>query len=115
MLVYDSVSGTDELNLGTSKGKVLSARDFAAADVVLTTYETLQKDVHHQADVKSYGLRKAKKYEVRGRQLCKISSLLPASVHSVRQNTWPVIHRKCSDRISFVHTNVQQRLYFIKL
>jgi len=86
VLVYDSVSGTDQLNLGTSKGKTLSARDFAAADIVLTTYETLQKDVHHQSDVKSYRLRHAKKYEVRSRQICVTPPLLPASSHSTLRN-----------------------------
>ena len=56
-------AGLDAERGAPSKG--LSARDFAAADVVLTTYETLQKDVNRQGNITTYALRQAKKYEVR--------------------------------------------------
>ncbi|EIE26712.1 hypothetical protein COCSUDRAFT_59229 [Coccomyxa subellipsoidea C-169] len=61
VLVYEH-AGLDAERGAPSKG--LSARDFAAADVVLTTYETLQKDVNRQGNVTTYALRQAKKYEV---------------------------------------------------
>lgn len=62
MLVYEH-AGLDAERGAPSKG--LSAHDFASADVVLTTYETLQKDVNRQGNVTTYALRQAKKYEVR--------------------------------------------------
>ena len=45
---------------------VVSAQDLAAADVVLTTYDVLKRDVHHQADPDSQGktFRTRKRYEV---------------------------------------------------
>lgn len=49
---------------------VVSAQDLAAADVVLTTYDVLKRDVHHQADPDQQGrtFRTRKRYEV---PLCK--------------------------------------------
>ncbi len=46
---------------------VVSAQDLAAADVVLTTYDVLKRDVHHQADPDHGGrtFRTRKRYEVR--------------------------------------------------
>ena len=45
---------------------VVSAEDLAAADVVLTTYDVLKRDVHHQADPNQLGktFRTRKRYEV---------------------------------------------------
>ncbi|KAL3154030.1 hypothetical protein ABBQ32_013581 [Trebouxia sp. C0010 RCD-2024] len=45
---------------------VVSAQDLAAADVVLTTYDVLKRDVHHQADPdqQSKTFRTRKRYEV---------------------------------------------------
>ena len=46
-------------------GAPVSALDLAAADIVLTTYDILRRDVHHQPDleVPTCGLRRRKKYE----------------------------------------------------
>ena len=46
---------------------MLSPHDLASADIVLTTYDTLQKNFHRVRDENSrtYSLRRAKKYEVR--------------------------------------------------
>ena len=47
---------------------VVTAAELAAADVVLTTYEVLRRDVHQQpaAGVAAdYAMRRRKKYEVR--------------------------------------------------
>ena len=60
VLVYEHVS-SDSIHGAPSRG--LSARDFAAADIVLTTYETLQKDVNRQGNIRTYSFRQAKKYE----------------------------------------------------
>lgn len=60
VLVYEHIS-SDSIHGAPSRG--LSARDFAAADIVLTTYETLQKDVNRQGNIKTYSFRQAKKYE----------------------------------------------------
>ncbi len=45
---------------------VVSAEDLAAADVVLTTYDVLKRDLHHQADPDQQGktFRTRKRYEV---------------------------------------------------
>ena len=45
---------------------VISAADLAAADIVLTTYDVLKRDVHHQADPELQGktFRTGKRYEV---------------------------------------------------
>ena len=45
---------------------VVSAQDLASADVVLTTYDVLKRDVHHQADPDQQGktFRTRKRYEV---------------------------------------------------
>ena len=46
---------------------VVTAADLAAADVVLTTYEVLRRDIHQQAGPGAgadYAMRRRKKYEV---------------------------------------------------
>lgn len=46
---------------------VVTAAELAAADVVLTTYDVLRRDVHQQPspnDVKEYAMRRRKRYEV---------------------------------------------------
>ncbi|KAK9810177.1 hypothetical protein WJX72_006177 [[Myrmecia] bisecta] len=45
---------------------VVTAKDLAAADIVLTTYDVLRRDVHHQPDPQhdQRTLRRRKKYEV---------------------------------------------------
>lgn len=53
--------------LGRHSGQgVVSAEDLAGADVVLTTYDVLKRDVHHQADPELQGktFRTRKRYEV---------------------------------------------------
>lgn len=47
-------------------GPAISAASLAAADIVLTTYDVLARDLHHQPDLeeRSYALRRQKKYEV---------------------------------------------------
>jgi len=45
----------------------VSPADLAAADVVVTTYNTLAKDIYHQPDITQdviYNLRHKRKYEV---------------------------------------------------
>ncbi len=46
---------------------MLSPHDLASADIVLTTYDTLQKDSHRVRDEnsRSYSFRHARKHEVR--------------------------------------------------
>ena len=59
MVLYQGQSRT----LGN---KVVTASDLACADVVLTTYDALARDLHHRPDpdVHDYPLRRPKKYEV---------------------------------------------------
>lgn len=55
---------------------VVTAGDLAAADVVLTTYEVLRRDIHQQpaaSDSGDYCMRNRKKYEVRSHRHCSIS------------------------------------------
>ena len=54
---------------------VVTAADLAAADVVLTTYEVLRRDIHQQAGPGAgadYAMRRRKKYEV---STCHVASL----------------------------------------
>ena len=54
---------------------VVTAANLAAADVVLTTYEVLRRDVHQQAGPGAgadYAMRRRKKYEV---STCHAASL----------------------------------------
>ncbi|CAL8467045.1 g6581 [Coccomyxa elongata] len=68
VLVYEHVS-SDSIHGAPSRG--LSARDFAAADIVLTTYETLQKDVNRQGNIRTYSFRQAKKWCITGTPLSR--------------------------------------------
>lgn len=65
---------------------VLSAEDLAAADVVLTTYDVLKRDVHHQADPDQQGktFRTRKRYEVHWCRCCFAyhEKLLDTALHS---------------------------------
>ena len=46
---------------------VVSAADLASADIVLTTYDVLRRDIHHEADpgTQTRTFRRPKAYEVR--------------------------------------------------
>ena len=65
VLVYEHAS-LASASVQSSQTGTLSAVDFAAADIVLTTYETLQKDFYRQLDPNAMerSLRYPKKYEV---------------------------------------------------
>lgn len=65
VLVYEHTSLANVYAQSSQNG-TLSAVDFASADVVLTTYETLQKDFYRQVDPNAIerSLRHPKKYEV---------------------------------------------------
>ncbi len=82
VLVYEHIS-SDSIHGAPSRG--LSARDFAAADIVLTTYETLQKDVNRQGNIRTYSFRQAKKYEAS-------RTFLFAALHILRCLCMPVLH-----------------------
>lgn len=55
-------------NAGVSKGPtgIFTAHQLAATDVVLTTYDVLRKDLHHQSDPleQQRSFRSIRKYEV---------------------------------------------------
>ena len=56
----------------------LTAADFATADIVLTTYETLKRDLHrHGVEDRTRELRRPKKYQVGA--ACLSSRQAPAS------------------------------------
>ena len=56
-MVYEGQSNT---------GRLVTAHDLASADIVLTTYDVLRRDLHHAADPEAVPrtLRNRKKYEV---------------------------------------------------
>lgn len=64
VLVYEHTGAKGAFSC--SSGDALhSPSELAAADVVLTTYDTLQRDLHrHNAEDSKYSLRRPKKYQV---------------------------------------------------
>ena len=62
MLVYE----VESIASSSASYNALSPHDLASADIVLTTYDTLQKDFHRIQDenTRSYSFRNKKKYEV---------------------------------------------------
>ena len=64
VLVYE----VDVNHISASSGadNVLSPHDLASADIVLTTYDTLQRDFHRvDGNSNLYNFRRPKRYEVR--------------------------------------------------
>lgn len=63
VVVYE----VSQISSSADSYNALSPHDLASADIVLTTYDTLQKDSHRVRDEHStsYSLRRPKKYEVR--------------------------------------------------
>lgn len=64
VIVYE---GQGQPQAGSATGlPVTTAAELAAADIVLTTYDVLRRDVWHQpdAEAKTHSLRRRKKYEV---------------------------------------------------
>ena len=86
MVLYQGQSRT----LGN---KAVSASDLASADIVLTTYDALARDFHHQPDPfaqRDFNLRRPKKYEVRRcpRPLCWLRDKACAQ----RQRFWGLVY-----------------------
>ena len=63
VLVYE----VNQVSSSADSYSMLSPHDLASADIVLTTYDTLQKDSHRVRDENSrtYSFRHARKHEVR--------------------------------------------------
>ena len=64
MLVYEHAGIKSVYNCST-EAMQHSPSDLAAADIVLTTYDTLQRDLYsHNVEETKYSLRRPKKYQV---------------------------------------------------
>ena len=68
VLVYE----VSQVSSSADSYSMLSPHDLASADIVLTTYDTLQKDSHRVRDGNSrtYSFRHARKHEVRPSKEC---------------------------------------------
>lgn len=89
MVVYEA-GGFNSGYAAAGEAPPPSAADFASADVVLTTYETLQRDLHrHCLEAFEHKLRRPKKYQAR---MCFVAAAF-ASVHFLCD--WPACHLQC--------------------
>ena len=67
MLVYEAGGFNHGFAHYDNGSAAPTAADFASADIVLTTYETLQRDLHrHGLEQRERRLRRPKKYQVTG-------------------------------------------------
>ena len=62
------------LFLAGRTARVVTAAELAAADIVLTTYDVLRRDINHAPDGQGVGhnLRQRKKYEASPAAFCSI-------------------------------------------
>ena len=97
--------GQPQPGAGGGGGRVVTAAQLAGADIVLTTYDVLRRDIHHCPDgaTAARGLRYRKKYEARGREGAfgtALPVLPPACCAACLLCSLPVLRCSCAAQYS---------------